>query len=483
MATEVVMPQMGESIAEGTLVKWLKAKGDAVKKDETLLLISTDKVEAEVPAPQDGVLLDVAVPEGETVPVGAVLAHVGSLRDFAAKGSGGSEHSEKNQPMDKQASADAKKSEDSSCHPERGEGSPRPSKHGDSRPLRGFAPKGSAGVYPRENGGGNDKEGRSARRDDNRFLSPLVRRIASEHGITEQQLATLPGTGQGGRVTKKDLLAYLQGDVSGRRDAINRVSTVEGDQNPHHVSLDPIGAEGLRPTKGDAVPLSGMRRAIMEHMVLSRRTSAHVTTFFEVDYSAVEGVRGKVKEQFRAQEGVPLTVTAFIAAACSRVLRRHPYLNASLQDDAVVFKRDVHLGVAVAIEEPEPGLVVPVVRHADRVSVRGMAQAIADLARKARTRRLSPNELQAGTFTISNPGALGGVTVTPIINQPQVAILGVGGIQRRPVVVNTGGTEAIGIRSMGMLSLSFDHRLVDGVTADRFMADLKNVLETWSALP
>ncbi|MEM7589740.1 MAG: dihydrolipoamide acetyltransferase family protein, partial [Myxococcota bacterium] len=230
-------------------------------------------------------------------------------------------------------------------------------------------------------------------------------------------------------------------------------------------------------------PITPMRRAIMDNMIASKQTSAHVTTFFEIDYSRIEAVRAKHKNRFRAQEGVSLTYTAFLTAAVSQCLKRHSYLNAQLKQDKILFKKEIHLGIAVAIQDPEPGLLVPVIRHADRMNLRGLARSIADLAQRSRTRRIAPDELFGGTFTISNPGSHGGLVVTPIINQPQVAILGVGSIERRPKVVQTTNGEALAICTMGLLSLSFDHRLVDGVTADAFMADLKQTLETWNTEP
>ena len=226
-----------------------------------------------------------------------------------------------------------------------------------------------------------------------------------------------------------------------------------------------------------------MRRVISENMVASKQTSPHVTTFFDVDYTAIDAVRNVFKNQFKQEEGVSLTYTTFLAYGVCQALKRHPYVNAEIRDGNVVFKKDVHLGIAVSISDPEPGLMVPVIRNADQMNLRGIAHAIADLALRARTKKIKPNELSGGTFTITNPGNYGAIIGTPIINQPQVAILGVGRIQKEPVVMDVGGTDAIGIRKMGVLSLSFDHRLVDGATADLFMADVKKTLEGWSITP
>lgn len=410
MANQIVMPQLGESIAEGTIVKWLKNVGDAVAKDENVLLISTDKVEAEIPSPSTGVLVSIDVGPGKTVNVGTVLGSVGQAGET----------------------------------PVVAKTAPPPS-------LR----EGEADVAIQTNENRNN--------ENSRFLSPLVRKIASENRISDHELSSLPGSGRDNRITKNDLLAYVKTRQAGP------------------VCLAPatpvfIGEDTFK-------PVSTMRRVIMENMISSRRNSAHVTTFFEIDFTQIDRVRHQFKDQFKAQEGISLTYTTFIAAATCVVLKRHPYINAEIQGDKIKFKRDVHLGMAVAIDQPEPGLMVPVIKNADQMNIRGLARTINDLATRTRTRKIKPDELSGGSFTITNPGNYGAIIGTPIINQPQVAILGVGQIKKQAVVIEVDGTDTMGIRNMGWLALSFDHRLIDGATADIFMADLKKTLETWSTTP
>lgn len=396
MADKIIMPQLGESIAEGTLVKWLKAVGDTVKKDENVLLISTDKVEAEIPSPCAGVLQSIAVKEGETVLVGTLLGMIGEAGEAVVVAA--------------------------------------PAQASPPAPL----PPVERGVNP----------------ESNRFLSPLVKKIASENQVASATLENLPGTGRDGRLTKNDLLAHLETKPT------------------------------VAPTPGDLIkPVSTMRRVIMENMLASRRTSAHVTTFFEIDYTNIDKVRAAHKDRFKAEEGVALTYTTFLAAALCLALKRHPYINAEIKGDQILFKKDVHLGIAVAIDQPEPGLMVPVIRNADQMNLRGLARAISDLAARVRTKKIKPDELSGGSFTVTNPGNYGAVIGTPIINQPQVAILGVGQIKKQAVVLEHDSGDVIAIRNRGWLALSFDHRLIDGATADIFMADLKQTLETWTANP
>lgn len=412
MADKIIMPQLGESIAEGTIVKWLKAPGDAVKKDENVLLISTDKVEAEIPSPSAGVLLSIDVKEGETVLVGTVLGMVGAAGE---------------------ATVSAKSAPVSTPVPTLVVATPAPQQD----------PAAS-----------------------NRFLSPLVKKIASENQVSPQTLENISGTGRDGRLTKNDLLAHLD----------SKTLTPTPAPAPQ-VQLIPPGQREL------IKPVSTMRRVIMENMVASKRTSAHVTTFFEIDYTQIDRVRAAHKDRFKAEEGVPLTYTTFLAAALCLALKRHPYINAEIKGDQILFKKDVHLGIAVAIEQPEPGLMVPVIRNADQMNLRGLARAISDLAARVRSRKIKPDELSGGSFTITNPGNYGGIIGTPVINQPQVAILGVGQIKKQAVVLEHDSGDVIAVRNRGWLALSFDHRLIDGATADIFMADLKQTLETWTAIP
>lgn len=436
MAEKIIMPQLGESIAEGTIVKWLKSPGDKVAKDENILLISTDKVEAEIPSPIDGVLLNTVVGPGETVAVGTILGMVGQASEAGTV-------------------TTQKTDTDKAPTPRAPE--PEPS----AKAQQVVAP------IPALNETASSEPPSS-----NRFWSPLVRKIAQDENIAQHELDRLPGSGREGRVTKNDVLAYL--DKRGAQGA----SAPKAQPAPQAPSVViPAGEREV------FKPVSSMRKVIMENMVASKRTSAHVTTFFDVDYTAIDRVREAHKDRFKAEEGVALTYTTFLCSALCQALKRHPYINAEIQGDKIRFKKDVHLGIAVAITDPEPGLLVPVIRGADQMNLRGLAHSITDLAARVRTRRIKLDELSGGSFTLTNPGNYGAIIGTPVINQPQVAILGVGQIKKQPVVLEHDGTDVIAIRKMGWLSLSFDHRLIDGATADIFMADLKKTIENWTEAP
>lgn len=441
MAENIIMPQLGESIAEGTIVKWLKQPGDAIKKDENVVLISTDKVEAEIPSPSAGVLVSIDVGPGQTVPVGTVLGKVGQAGEVAQA-----------QPSAPVKAAPATPIQPALAMPEP---VPAPVSHSKDLPQP---------ILSAENG---DMRG---------FLSPLVRRIAQEHGVKEHEVAALSGSGRGGRVQKKDILDY----VASRGNQKAAPAVAQASTPMPETALQKEIASSARLVEK---PISTMRRVIMENMIASRRTSAHVTTFYEIDYTAIDKIRAQHKDRFIEEEQISLTYTTFLAAAVCQVLKRHPYINASIGKDSIQFKKDIHLGIAVAIDQPEPGLMVPVIKDADKQNLRGLAHAIADLSGRVRGRKIRPDELGGGTFTITNPGNYGALIGTPIINQPQVAILGVGNIKKQPVVLEVDGTDTIAIRRMGLLCLSFDHRLIDGATADIFMADLKKTLETWTSAP
>lgn len=432
MTQNIIMPQLGESIAEGTIVKWLKEVGDKVKKDENVLLISTDKVEAEIPSPSDGILVSILVKASETVAVGTVLGMVGDKLQEA------------NIPKKNEA--------------------PTLITTAPTIPVVEIA-KAPEQVSTKSTDETFAMSG---------FFSPLVRKIAQEQNITEQELQNISGTGIANRVSKKDLLNYISNRPSSSQPFVG----IKEDIKNETVKFDyvPTGKEQIS-------VISNMRKIIMDNMISSKRTSAHVTTFFEIDYTNIDKVRAQYKDQFKKEEGVSLTYTTFLAAAVCQVLRRHPYINASLTQDKIIFKQEVHLGIAVAIELPEPGLMVPVIKHADKQSLRGLAHAIGDLSNRTKTKRIKPDELFGGTFTITNPGNYGAIIGTPIINQPQVAILGVGKISKNVKVIEINGQDTIAIRNTGLLSLSFDHRLIDGATADIFMADLKQTLENWSTQP
>jgi pyruvate dehydrogenase E2 component (dihydrolipoamide acetyltransferase) len=406
--TKVIMPQMGESIFEGTITKWIKAKGDRVERDEPLFEISTDKVDSEIPSPAAGILEDILVNEGETVEINTVVALI------RAPGTSDAAHS--------------------------------------GTPARGKAQE-SPPVVPAP---AETPEPAGAPRSKILHSSPLVRRLATEHGVDLEELEGR-GTGTGGRITKRDVLSYLE----------QRQEAGTSQPAPARKS-ETVSEPGI-----ERVPMTVMRRSIAEHMVASRRTSAHVATVFEVDCSAILSARAALKPEFESS-GVPLTVTPFFVQAAVRAIERFPILNSSVDVDTIVYKKAINIGIAVAVEG---GLVVPVIRNADRKDLRGLAEAIGDMSDRVRTKQLSPDEVQGGTFTVTNPGNFGGLFGIPIINQPQVAILAIGGIQKRPVVID----DTVQIRPMVYLSLSFDHRTIDGVVADQFMANIQKNLETWDA--
>jgi 2-oxoglutarate dehydrogenase E2 component (dihydrolipoamide succinyltransferase) len=456
MSTPVVMPQMGESIAEGTIVRWIKKVGDAVDRDEPLFEISTDKVDAEIPAPAAGVLTEIKVKEGETVPVNSVVATIGDASELsagasAAKDAGGST------VVQADGAGPSQKKGGGASKPNGREAAAAPVSHA-------AAPLGQE----------------DARRQKS---SPLVRRIAKEHNIDVSQI---PGSGLGGRVTKHDILDHIetpkaQSPMPRAQSAEPRAESPE----PRAQSLEPKAqspepkAQSPEPRapvyrEGERVeiePLSVMRKKIAEHMVMSRRTSAHVHSVFHVNFSTVERIRQRKKAEYE-QLGTKLTYMAFIAKAVIAALRRFPVVNASLDGDNVVYKKDINLGIAVALEA---GLIVPVIKHADEKNLLGLSRSIADVAERARAKQLKPDEVHGGTFTITNPGQFGSQFGMPIINQPQVAILGVGTIEKRPVVVD----DAIAIRTMAYLTLGYDHRLVDGATGDQFMAEVKQHIENF----
>src|SRR3989442_789446 len=439
---DVLMPQMGESIAEGTLSKWLKKLGDEVKRDEPLFEISTDKVDAEIPAPSAGVLAEIKVQEGQTVPVQAVVAVIETEKGAVATAA-----SPAVPPVAAAQRAPAAPG---------GTAVSPPSPIAPSRPL----PPSTAPV-----GKGDGAE--TAEERLRRKSTPLVRKIAAEHQV---DISTIPGTGFAGRVTKQDILGVIE------RGAPMPVATSAGTAPRSPLpSVGPIEHPVVDPWPGDRVePFSKIRKITADHMIMSRRTSAHVTSFFEIDYSRVAELRRKHKAAY-AERGVNLTYLAFIAKTCAEQLRKHPVVNAAVSGDNIIYRRDVNIGIAVALDW---GLIVPVVKRADELSLSGLARAINDLGERARTKKLSPDEIQRGTFTITNPGVFGSYAGAPIINQPQVAILGVGAIEKRPKVVTLpDGTDTIAIRTMGMISMSYDHRVVDGADADRFLADVKRALE------
>ena len=453
MSTPVVMPQMGESIAEGTIVRWIKKVGDAIDRDEPLFEISTDKVDAEIPSPAAGTLLEITVKEGETVAVNSVVATIGAAGEAVlSSATPAAAAAVAKTPPPPANSAPATPQADGS--PSNLQSAPEPaSAPSATQPV---VPP-SAPSLPSAPSTESDDDGHRHR------TSPLVRRIAKEHGV---DLSRLTGSGIAGRVTKQDILSYIeQGKTAPSIPSPSIPSLPSAPSTPSAPSLPSPAA----PSPGDIVPMSVMRKRIAEHMVLSRRTSAHVYSVFEVDYSRVDAIR-KAKRAEYEQRGVKLTFTSFIAKVAIDALRRHRVINASIDGENIVYTREINLGVAVALEN---GLIVPVVKRADELNILGLSRAIADVADRARAKKLNPEEVHGGTFTITNPGNFGAQFGLPIINQPQVAILGVGTIEKRVVVVD----DMIAIRLRGYLTLGYDHRLIDGATADQFMADVKDQIE------
>jgi pyruvate dehydrogenase E2 component (dihydrolipoyllysine-residue acetyltransferase) len=469
MSEEVKMPQMGESIAEGTIVKWLKQVGDSIKRDEPLFEISTDKVDAEIPSPTAGVLSEIKVQEGETVPVNTVVA---VINGGAAKPAPTEEAKEAAPKQETQKAEPAKEEPRKAEAPAPKE---EPKKAEPAQPAPASAP---AEPSSRD-------ELRRAR------SSPLVRKIAEEEGV---DISQIEGTGISGRVTKQDILSFIEnrgggkevapGKPAGAAEAAATAAPAQPSSTAPPAPATPQrapqapratapGEAGPQPfAEGDRVeiePMSIMRRRIAERMVESRHISAHVTSFMEVDFSKTAKLRAGLKSEFE-RDGVKLTFLPFIIKAVIEGIKKWPVVNSSVWGDQIVYKKDINIGVAVALDW---GLIVPVIRGADEKSLLGLARAVNDLGERARTKQLKPDEVQGGTFTITNPGIFGGWSGTPIINQPQVAILGVGAIKKRPVVVD----DAIAIRQIGVLALSFDHRIIDGAVADQFLATLRDVIE------
>ena len=425
MRVDVVMPQMGESIAEGTITRWMKQIGETVQRDEPLFEISTDKVDAEIPSPSAGTLVEIKNQAGETVPVNQVVAVLETEAGAAA-------------------SAPAPKAE---ATPE-----PKPEPKPAAPPP---APKAEA---PKPTPPTPAPAAAAAESSEGSFVSPVVRKIAAEHGIDP---TTVPGTGAGGRVTKKDIQDFV---AKGGRPAATPSAPAPAPAPASPTVTFPAGARVERQA------MSPMRKKIAEHMIESRRTSAHVHSVFEIDMTRVMELRARNKRAYEDRHGTKLTVTPFFIKAACDALKSWPIVNASVEGDEIVYHKDLNIGVAVALDW---GLIVPVVRNADELSIAGLAKRLADLAERARGKKLNPDEVHGGTFTITNPGQFGGLFGLPIINQPQVAILGIGGIEKRAVVIH----DAIGIRSMCYVAMSYDHRVVDGAVADQFLAQLKRGLE------
>ena len=466
---DVVMPQMGESIAEGTLSKWLKKVGDAVKRDEALFEISTDKVDAEIPAPSAGVLAEVLVGEGQTVPVQTVVARLeteaaagatvsaGRPTDTATAGAA----SPASSTPATTAPADSTRAAGGPHRVESTSSGAIP-RHQTVAPRTISSPPAGVGVADRGNGGSLEERLRSR-------SSPLVRRIAAEHGI---DLSALSGSGIAGRVTKRDILGLIE---SGPAD----VATT-GLPGPSMHAPAGVEAHGPQPEPraGDVVePMSNIRRLTSDHMVVARRTAAHVTTFFEIDLTRVAALRQRERAAFEARTGQKLTYLPFILQVVIEGLKRFPVLNAAVSGGSIIYRKQYNIGLAVALDW---GLIVPVIKHADDLSLSGLTKAVNDLAERARGKRLKPEEVQDATFTITNPGVFGSLMGTPIIPVGTSAILGLGAIEKRPrVIAGSDGDDVLAVRTCAYFSLSFDHRIVDGSDADRFLGFLKSSLEAF----
>jgi pyruvate dehydrogenase E2 component (dihydrolipoamide acetyltransferase) len=437
---DVVMPQMGESIVEGTLTKWLKKKGDRVERDEPLFEISTDKVDTEIPSPVAGVLSELLVEEGKTVGISTVVGRISE---------GGSDAGTAAAPVAEPAPS-APAPAPPAARPEPVATSAGPYPIPMAEPLPAAEPESAAGP-----------------------LSPLVRRMAREYNIDLKQVK---GSGAGGRITKQDLEGYMS--AQGARTMAQSVAPAPRVPAPAAPPpavppvLPPLPRAEQARTRVEA--MSNMRAKIAEHMVFSKRTSAHVTTVHKVDMTRVAKLRARNKAEVQSRYGFSLTFLPFVTRAAAEALRAFPIVNASIEGTNILYHNDINIGIAVALEN---GLIVPVIRNADEKTVLGLQRAIVDLSTRARSRQLKPDEVQGGTFSITNFGSFGSVFATPVINQPQVAILGCGAVTKEPVVVED---DAIAIRSMAYLALTFDHRLIDGALADQFTARVKNALENWS---
>jgi len=419
MRVDITMPQMGESIAEGTITRWIKQVGEKVERDEPIFEISTDKVDAEIPAPAAGVLVEIRSAEGDTVPVNEIVAVI---------------------ETDETAAATAAAPESTA---------PTPATVVEEHPAAATPTPSERPTEPKP----------VATEGAGMFVTPVVRRIAAEHGIDPRDV---PGSGVSGRVTKKDILAYIESGGASARPAAS--APVAAAPRP---AMPEFGVERVARER-----MSVMRKKIAEHMIESRRTSAHVHSVFEVDMTRVMKLRARHKEAYLDRHGAKLTVTPFFIKVVCDGLKSWPIVNSSVEGDEIVYRKEMNIGVAVALDW---GLIVPVVRNADELSIAGLSKRLQDLAHRARTKKLNPDEVQGGTFTITNPGQFGGMFGLPIINQPQVAILGVGGIEKRPVVID----DAIAIRSMAYVAMSYDHRVVDGAVADQFLAMIKQGLENF----
>ena len=427
MPIDIVMPQMGESIVEGTITKWLKKPGDKIRRDEPLFEISTDKVDAEIPAPASGTLQDIKVSEGATVQVNTVVGTIAADGEATTASPGKSTAQAQPEPPEKKKEA--------------------PARQETREPV--------------------EKETVADDEDGHTRSSPLVRKMAREHSI---ELSQVPGTGLGGRITKQDVLAFIEGQD--QKASPSDASTTSVSANA------PPAARNTASIPGDLVPLTQMRKIIAQRMIESRRTSAHVHCMFEVDITPIVHLRNKTKSAFEKRNGVRLTFMPFFVRAAIIALQQFPIVNSSMEGEGIRYHRNVNVGIAVALDW---GLIVPVLKNAGDLNFLGLQRGISDLGERARSKKLKPEDVEGSTFTVTNPGQFGAVFGLPIINQPNSAIMGVGGIAKAPVVVtDKEGNDSIAIRSLVHLTLGYDHRVIDGAVADQFMALVKKTLENWA---
>ncbi|GAC1435458.1 MAG: hypothetical protein NVS1B11_29770 [Terriglobales bacterium] len=453
MPTDIVMPQMGESIVEGTITKWLKKPGDKVQRDEPLFEISTDKVDAEIPAPASGVLRDIKVAEGNTVQVNTVVGTISADGESAAPAKATSAPAAPAPPSGDQATNG------------KDEASPKIGTAQSDRSVKGQPSESRASE--------NQADGtKSEEQDEHTRSSPLVRKIAREHNIN---LSQVQGSGLGGRITKQDIESFIDGQHAAPSAASSKPALV----------VSALPASPQRPSApapsaipGDIVPMTQMRKIIAQRMIESRRTSAHVHCMFEVDITRIVNLRNKTKSAFEQRHGARLTFMPFFVRAAIIALQQFPIVNASIEAENIRYHRNINVGIAVALDW---GLIVPVLKNAGELNFLGLQRGIADLGERSRSKKLKPEDVEGSTFTVTNPGQFGAVFGLPIINQPNSAIMGVGGITKTPAVVtDKDGNDSIAIRSVVHLTLGYDHRLIDGAVADQFMALVKKTLENWS---
>jgi 2-oxoglutarate dehydrogenase E2 component (dihydrolipoamide succinyltransferase) len=479
-AVEVVMPQMGVSVSEGTITKWLKSEGEEITADEALLEISTDKVDTEVPSPATGVIQQILAQEGETVAVGTKIAVIAPEGGAATPDEAPPEPATQ-EAADEAAAASGAEGETPTAEKVEEAQAPVPAAapEPEPAPAQPVEPE-PAPAQPVEQQAAAEPDGDG--RPEGKFVSPVVARIAAEHNV---DVAQVPGTGRGGRVTKKDILGFIESGAAAETEPAKETPPAVSPQPPAAPSQPPAQAPAPAPAAAPAgagetiEPMSAMRKGIAEHMRRSLDTSAHVTSSIEVDMTKIAAIRQRLKREWADAYGVNPTYLAFVARAVVDTLKDYPWINGEIRGDSIVTRNYVNLGFAVELADGK-GLIVPVVKNAEGLNLLGMARAIADVAKRARDKQLLPDDVQGGTFTITNPGGYGTFHGTPVISQPQAAILGTYAVVKRPwVVQDEEGQDAIAIRSIMNVTLTYDHRLVDGALAGRFLRDLRERLETW----